>query len=86
MDNITDRTGAGRAAKIFFSDPATMTPSERFREVAALLATGLRRLAESPVFLGSPAAGSVAEESAETSLNHLDVPARGSVYATDENA
>jgi hypothetical protein len=59
-------------------DPAELTPDERFRELARLLAVGLLRL-KFPVVPGDPPPHSATQKFANSSSNHLDVSREKSV-------
>ena len=58
------------------TDPAELTPEQRFDELAALLAAGARRLAK--------LRSAVAQLPPESAANGLDVPREQSVYGPVE--
>ena len=59
-------------------DPASLSPEERFRDLARILATGLLRL-RTPIIPLNTAPTSVTQKSPESLPNHLAVPAHKSV-------
>jgi hypothetical protein len=59
-------------------DPAILTPDERFREIARLLARGVLRL-KKPVISTDSAVNSGGKTFPESAANHLDVVPKKSV-------
>ncbi len=63
----------------FLRDPADMTPDQRFREIAWLLATAANRLLINPRYSVAVDFGR-SESASESSRNQLDVAREESVY------
>jgi hypothetical protein len=59
-----------------FPDPADLTPAERTRAIARLLAAGLLRLAENPPVVPEMPAALGQRILSELSLNSLELPAK----------
>ena len=55
-------------------DPASLTPEQRFRELAAVLAAGLRRLREPRTPAAGPGTHPAPEKPSESGANCLEVP------------
>jgi len=63
-------------------DPTQLTPDERFREVAAILADGLLRLRDRAALAANPETSPPPEGSAELSPKPLAIPSGTSVTVT----